>query len=108
MVRAKLFGWWPRKTTAREASDEDPMEQVADCETAGPLAQTAAGEAARALKAALGRLPARQQQTFLLRAWEGLSVDETNTAMGCSQGTVKTRYSRAIHTLKLLLGKHWP
>ncbi len=84
------------------------MEQVADCETAGPLAQTAAGEAARALKAALGRLPARQQQTFLLRAWEGLSVDETNTAMGCSQGTVKTRYSRAIHTLKLLLGKHWP
>jgi RNA polymerase sigma-70 factor (ECF subfamily) len=103
-VRSKLLAWLPRAQDERAASD--PFEHVAD-EAPLPAQTLATEQAMRMLEQALGVLPARQQEAFMLRNFEGLDVAETARAMGCSEGSVKTHYSRAVHALRERLGEVW-
>jgi RNA polymerase sigma-70 factor (ECF subfamily) len=87
--------------------DEDLMQTVADDAGRSPEEQLQLGQGMEALEKALHNLPLRQQQAFILRVWEGLDVRATANAMSCAEGSVKTHYSRAIHSLRETLGEHW-
>jgi RNA polymerase sigma-70 factor (ECF subfamily) len=102
-VRSRIFGWWPR------AVDDTlhPAELSTAAADAEPDHRAQLGAASEQLDHAVAALPRRQQQAFLLRAWEGLSVEETAQAMRCSQGSVKTHYFRAVQALRKALEDHW-
>ena len=55
------------------------------------------------IDAAVSDLPLRQREAFLLRYWEEFDVAETAAVMGCSEGSVKTHCSRAVHALSKAL-----
>ena len=83
--------------------DFDLLEllQGAEGAPAGESAADAVSRAQilRAIDAEVGGLPARQREAFLLRYWEEFDVAETAAVMGCSEGSVKTHCSRAVHAL---------
>lgn len=103
-VRNRYRSWL---SNAKEES-EDPIQTAPDLHGRSPDTESQTSESMDKLQIALEELPARQQQAFLLRAWEGLDVRQTATAMSCAEGSVKTHYSRAIHSLRVKLGEHWP
>jgi len=104
-TRGRVFTWIGGHDDADEPG-EDPIEQAPDMAPLPPERVQADGAMA-ALEQALGALPARQREAFLLRALEGLDVAATASAMGCSEGSVKTHYFRALQALRLQLGEHW-
>jgi RNA polymerase sigma-70 factor (ECF subfamily) len=57
------------------------------------------GQILKLIDAEVEQLPARQREAFLLRYWEEFDVAETAVVMGCSEGSVKTHCSRAVHAL---------
>ncbi|WP_296307212.1 RNA polymerase sigma factor [Pseudomonas sp.] len=57
----------------------------------------------REIEEEIAALPGRQREAFLMRYWEEMDVAETAAAMGCSQGSVKTHCSRAVHALSKAL-----
>lgn len=104
-VKRRIFFW---RDHDAESEDDDPLEQVADPAQPDGAALLQRHQAMQCLEGALHKLPARQREAFELRIWEGLSVDETATAMGCSDGSVKTHLSRALHSLRAQLEGVWP
>jgi RNA polymerase sigma-70 factor (ECF subfamily) len=106
MVRGRVFAWFPGRRDAEGEELADPMDLAPSAEP-GPGERTMMAGALEALEAAVRTLPERQQQAFLLRNFEGLDVAETAAAMGCSEGSVKTHYFRALQSLRESLGEHW-
>lgn len=85
--------------------DYDPLENLfLDSGRQDEPAQRAErAEIAALIGQALERLPPRQREAFLLRYWEEFDLAETASAMGCSQGSVKTHCSRATHSIAAFL-----
>lgn len=65
----------------------------------GPSDRLAREQTLAIIDAEVSALPARQREAFLLRYWEELDTAETALVMGCSEGSVKTHCSRAVHAL---------
>jgi RNA polymerase sigma-70 factor (sigma-E family) len=83
---------WARVRLFRQAPEPPPVDP-------GGL------EERQVVRAALGRLPRRQQAVLVLRFFYDLPVDEVATTLGCSTGTVKSHTSRGLATLRRLLGE---
>ena len=109
--RQKVRSTWTTVLSALgHKDDDDEYDPLDTLQAAGdarapadPAAQAEQRETMRAIEQALARLPARQREAFLLRYWEELDVAETAAAMGCSEGSVKTHCSRAVHALAQML-----
>ena len=86
--------------------DHDPLDTIdVEDESDNPMVQLERSQTMGIIEKALEKLPARQREAFVLRYWEDMDVAETAAMMGCSQGSVKTHCSRAVHTLAALLQK---
>ena len=94
-IQRSLFFWKTNENDALIDSESDHITPERNLESERQMIKVT-----QALKV----LPVRQQQCFLLRSWEGMNVKQTAMAMGCSEGSVKTHYSRAKQALKLAIG----
>jgi RNA polymerase sigma-70 factor (ECF subfamily) len=110
--RSKVRSTWTVLLSALGGKDDkdedyDPLETLpARSDALGaadPAAQLEQRQVIAQIEEALARLPARQREAFLLRYWEEFDVAETAAAMGCSEGSVKTHCSRAVHALAVML-----
>lgn len=111
---------WQRKAAWRnrlchilpfsQLGDADDEEDDFFINTGNAIPDTAAsaydaGILSRCFERVLHSLPPRQQEAYLLRQWQAMSVKETADIMGCSEGSVKTHLSRAMQTLRVQLGE---
>lgn len=110
--RQKVRNLWTTLFSSFTSNDDDdehdPLETLASAnqqDSNEPLEQLERSQTIAIIEQALQKLPARQREAFILRYWEDMDVAETAAAMGCSQGSVKTHCSRAVHTLAAMLEK---
>ncbi len=119
ILQSRIRDWYRRSRVrnrfrvwfgGRDDGDDspDPMAELPDTHEPGPEKRIGHARAMGTLEQAINALPLRQQQAFILRAWEGLDTRETAQAMGCSEGSVKTHYSRACGTLREALEGYAP
>ncbi len=107
-VRSILV-WWNQVGDNPNSVEEAVGQEIGDhhlekTDYMTPEAQQKYRQVAEHVTEAVKALPFRQQQAFTLRAWWGHDVRETAFAMECSEGSVKTHYSRAVSRLRELLG----
>lgn len=108
ILQSRIRDWYRRQAVRNrwrhfwhgDESKGDPLESLPPRACDGPVEQLESSRFGVELERALNRLPYRQQQAFLLRTLEGLDVKQTAAAMGCSSGSVKTHYSRAVNSLR--------
>jgi RNA polymerase sigma-70 factor (ECF subfamily) len=103
-VRNKYRSWLGYNS---EENGQDMIQSMEDEKIRNPEQLASSDERIDVLETALRALPPRQKQVFFLRVWDGLDVRDTAKAMSCSEGSVKTHFSRAVHTLRKTLGEHW-
>ena len=97
-VRRILY-WWQQQDQS-----EDELEIAPDAvKQDSPQHNHQNLQLSQHIYRALKQLPERQRQAFVLRAWWQYSTEETAQIMACSQGSVKTHYSRATSALGNLL-----
>ena len=83
--------------------DDVELQDVVDESTPNPFDFLDQAVTADEIQNAIAELPVRQQQAFMLRAWEGFDTHTTAEIMNCSEGSVKTHYHRAIQGLRTAL-----
>ena len=112
ILNNKLQDW--RRKKARRANpfsmfkkinldDDDEIIDIVDESALNPIEFLNQEITMEEIQTAVDQLPVRQQQAFMLRAWEGFDTATTAQIMSCSEGSVKTHYHRAIQGLRIAL-----
>ena len=108
--RSKVRSLWTTLLSSFVSDEDeasDPLE-ILETESESFTPNTPDGQLQQAqvlniIEEEIKSLPTRQREAFLMRYWEDMDVAETASAMGCSEGSVKTHCSRATHTLAAAL-----
>ncbi len=116
IMQSRINDWHRRQTVRNrwrvptswlgKGSDEfrdSPLENQSNEQDSQPDENISNFEFSELLEQAVTALPLRQKQAFMLRAWEEYSTRETSNIMKCSEGSVKTHYSRALASLRQVL-----
>jgi RNA polymerase sigma-70 factor (ECF subfamily) len=85
------------KESRREMFD---IDETALGSNGDPLDGLIEEERKQRIRNALHRLPERQRTAVVLRAYDGLSCQETAKVMGCSEGAVKAHYHLGVKKLR--------
>lgn len=109
--RQKIRSLWTTLFSAFIPSDQDKNQEDFDIletlqvkqESNDPDTQLERSQLINLIEEAIKVLPPRQREAFILRYWEEMSLAETAVIMKCSEGSVKTHCSRAVHTLATIL-----
>lgn len=109
--RQKIRTLWTTLFSAFTPGDQDKNQEDFDIletllikqKSNEPDEQLEKAQLINLIEIAVKTLPARQREAFILRYWEEMSLAETAIIMKCSEGSVKTHCSRAIHTLAAIL-----
>ena len=96
--------WFTFLDSPDEEGLEDPWQQIPDTVDHNPVTLLQRADNMDVVLDAVRDLPMRQQQAFLLRAWEGYDTAQTAEIMGCAEGSVKTHYFRALNNIRAKLG----
>jgi RNA polymerase sigma-70 factor (ECF subfamily) len=90
---------------ARRHVPSEPIDthDPADTRARDPLDELVASERARAVQAAIRRLPPRQRATLILRVYQDFSHEEIARALGGSVGAAKANLFHALGALKRAL-----
>lgn len=93
---------WDFEASAQEC-DMPSLPGSQDAPPASPEEELARAQLRAQLSAAVDALPPIYRSVFLLRAVEGLGVDDTAASLGVSSDAVKTRFLRARAMLRAAL-----
>ena len=99
-VRNRWRSWFNKHPTVEHDGMDSSLENQSNEHDIKPEDDMNRVEFSDSLEKAVTALPLRQKQAFMLRAWEEYSTRETSEIMQCSEGSVKTHYSRALATLR--------
>ena len=103
--RRKLRHILPLSHLSKEDSDDNLYTHEYNTASNSVESEHAATELSSQFEAVLQSLPARQQDAYLLRQWQGFSIKETAMMMQCSESSVKTHLFRAMKRLRGQLGE---
>lgn len=102
-VKNLIFFWQSPQKSDDDGDDWLVESQMVDEKSLTPESDIAKAQQQQAALGHLKQLSDKQQQCFLLRSWEGMSTAQTAEIMECSEGSVKTHYSRAVTKLRELM-----
>lgn len=99
-----------RHLSRHRADNDIPLDELPDIAGGGPTPEQVLERKERfaAVRAAIGRLPARRQEVVTLRFYGELRNREVAAVLGLDERTVASNLSRALAQLEQSIRTDWP